>query len=123
MGIEFHDTCHGEFDDLSRTGRDSIFAKVKLLAKDYPDPKQPYSDTLNGSGHTNLNGLRRKAEDGVWRGSPLPSIMSGKAILTAAGDKAGYNEMRFYRNPIARSDERFDQHLELQERRKWWAGP
>lgn len=32
-------------------------------------------------------------------------------MLLVAGDKAGVSEKRFYRQLIARADERFDRHL------------
>jgi hypothetical protein len=33
------------------------------------------------------------------------------AILLVAGDKSGVSEKRFYRNLIAKADERLDSHL------------
>ncbi len=33
-------------------------------------------------------------------------------MLLAAGDKAGLDERRFYRQLIRRADQRFDSHLE-----------
>ena len=38
-----------------------------------------------------------------------------RAILPAAGDKSGVNEGRFYRQLIARADERFGRHLDAME--------
>ena len=97
--------------------QDSIFVRVKLLAMVGPGLKRPYADTLKGSKHANMKELRCNADDGVWR-IAFAFDPEQKAILLAAGDKAGVNEKRFYRKLVARADERFDQHLEAQERRK-----
>jgi hypothetical protein len=61
--------------------------------------------------------LRCTADDGVWR-IAFAFDPERKAILLTAGDKAGVNEKRFYKNLIAKADARFDQHLAAQERRK-----
>lgn len=61
--------------------------------------------------------LRCNADDGVWR-IAFAFDPERKAILLTAGDKAGINEKRFYKRLIAKADERFDQHLAAQERRK-----
>ncbi len=115
--VEFHDAFDEEFDGLSQPVQDSIFARVKLLAMVGPDLKRPYADTLNGSRHANMKELRCKADDGVWR-IAFAFDPERKAILLAAGDKAGVNQKRFYRKLVAKADERFDRHLKAQERRK-----
>ena len=45
---------------------------------------------------------------GVWRSRSIQS----KAILLAAGDKSGGSEKRFYKQLIAKADERFAAHLD-----------
>lgn len=115
--VEFHDDFEGEFDDLSEAVQDAILAEVKLLAKVGPGLKRPHADTLNGSKHANMKELRCNAGDGVWR-IAFAFDPERKAILLAAGDKAGVNEKRFYKKLIAKADDRFDQHLAAQERRK-----
>ena len=72
---------------------------------------------MNGSKHANMKELRCNADDGVWR-IAFPFDPERKAILLTAGDKAGVNEKRFYKTLIAKADDRFDQHLAAQKRRK-----
>lgn len=115
--VEFHDDFEGEFDDLSEAVQDAILAEVTLLAKVGPSLKRPHADTLNGSKHANMKELRCNADDGVWR-IAFAFDPERKAILLTAGDKAGVNEKRFYKTLIAKADDRFDQHLAAQKRRK-----
>ena len=82
-----------------------------------PSLKRPHADTLNGSKHANMKELRCKAADGVWR-IAFAFDVKRQGILLVAGDKAGVNEKRFYKNLIAKADARFDQHLALQDRSK-----
>lgn len=67
-------------------------------------------DTLNGSRHKNMKELRFAAADGEWRVA-FAFDPKRKAILLVAGDKSGGSEKRFYRQLIAKADERFDAHL------------
>ena len=57
---------------------------------------------------------RCNADDGVWR---IAFAFDPKrtAILLVAGDKAGVKEKRFYKQLIAKADERFSHHLEEQK--------
>ena len=41
-----------------------------------------------------------------------------KAILLVAGDKSGGSEKRFYKQLIAKADERFDAHLARLEQKE-----
>ena len=41
-----------------------------------------------------------------------------RAIILCGGDKSGGNEKRFYRQLIARADDRFDVHLALIKKQK-----
>lgn len=54
--------------------------------------------------------LRFSAADGAWRVA-FAFDPKRRAILLAAGDKAGVSEKRFYKQLIAKADERFDAHL------------
>ncbi len=54
--------------------------------------------------------LRCNAADGVWR-IAFAFDPDRQAILLVGGDKSGVSEKRFYRQLIARADERFDRHL------------
>lgn len=54
--------------------------------------------------------LRCNAADGVWR-IAFAFDPDRQAILLVGGDKSGVSEKRFYKQLIARADERFDRHL------------
>jgi hypothetical protein len=75
-----------------------------------PQLGRPRVDTLNDSRHANMKELRFSAADGVWRVA-FAFDTKRKAILVAAGDKSGGRERRFYRQLIAKADDRFDAHL------------
>jgi len=115
--VEFHDDFEGEFDDLAEAVQDAILSGINLLAKVGPSLKRPHADSLNGSKHANMKELRCNADDGVWR-IAFAFDPERKALLLTAGDKAGVNEKRFYKTLIAKADDRFDQHLAAQKRRK-----
>lgn len=61
--------------------------------------------------------LRCNADDGVWRVA-FAFDPERKAVLLVAGDKTGVSERRFYRTPIDKVDERFDEHLAQRKKRK-----
>jgi hypothetical protein len=54
--------------------------------------------------------MRCNAADGVWR-IAFAFDPDRQAILLVGGDKSGVSEKRFYKQLIARADERFDRHL------------
>jgi hypothetical protein len=90
--------------------QDELLALLALLKEYGPDLGRPHADTLNGSRFANMKELRFRAADGVWRVT-YAFDPRREGILLAAGDKSGVSERRFYRQLIARSDERFAAHL------------
>ncbi|BAZ15343.1 hypothetical protein NIES4071_72150 [Calothrix sp. NIES-4071] len=54
--------------------------------------------------------LRFKVANGVWRVA-FAFDPKRQAILLVAGDKAGTSQKRFYKQLIAKADERFEEHL------------
>jgi hypothetical protein len=108
--VEFHDDFNAEFDVLPREVQDEVLAHALLLERFGPQLGRPRVDTLKGSRHPNMKELRFNANDGVWRVA-FAFDPKRKAILVVAGDKSGVSERRFYRNLIAKADERFDSHL------------
>jgi hypothetical protein len=54
--------------------------------------------------------LRFYAADGVWRVA-FAFDPKRNAVLLIAGDKSGGGKKRFYRQLLAKADERFDEHL------------
>lgn len=108
--VIFHEAFEGEFEALPEAVQDELLAHAKLLETLGPHLKRPRADTLNGSKHANMKELRFEAADGVWRVA-FAFDSERKGILLVAGDKSGQSEKRFYRQLIARADERFDGHL------------
>ena len=116
--VSFHDEFDPEFDALSEAVQDEMLAHVRLLEQFGPQLGRPRVDTLKGSRHANMKELRFDAADGVWRVA-FAFNPKRKAILLIAGDKSGGSEKRFYRQLIAKADERFDSHLSrLKKERK-----
>ena len=60
--------------------------------------------------------LRFDASDGVWRVA-FAFDRSRKKILLLAGDKSGGSEKRFYRQLLAKADQRFGDHLARAKRK------
>lgn len=89
----------------------------KLLGHFGPHLGRPRVDTLNDSRHPNMKELRFAAADGAWRVA-FAFDPRRQAILLVAGDKSGVSEKRFYRNLIAKAEERFASHLSRLKKRK-----
>ncbi len=115
--VEIGDEFESEFDDLDDDVRMEILALARLLQQFGPQLGRPRVDTLSGSRHANMKELRLSAADGEWR-IAFAFDTRRKAILLAAGDKSGGGEKRFYKQLIAKADERFDTHLARLEKRK-----
>ena len=115
--VEFVDAFEKEFDEFSEAVQDVILVKAKLLELEGPQLGRPHVDTLNASRHANMKELRCNADDGVWRVA-FAFDPDRKAILLTAGDKAGVSEKRFYKQLIAKADERFDDHLKQRKATK-----
>ena len=108
--VSFAEAFEPEFDELPQEVQDAVLARALLLEREGPSLGRPHADTLTGSKHANMKELRCSAADGVWR-IAFAFDPGRKAILLAAGDKSGGSEKRFYKQLIARADERFDSHL------------
>lgn len=112
--VTFADEFEPEFDELSPAVQDAILARLVLLEREEPSLGRPHADTLVGSRHANMKELRCNADDGVWRVA-FAFDPDRQAILLVGGDKSGVSEKRFYKQLIARADERFDRHLARKE--------
>jgi hypothetical protein len=106
LAKEFED----EFDELQPEVQDAILARALLLEREGPLLGRPHADTLTGSRYANMKELRCNAADGVWR-IAFAFDPDRQAILLVAGDKSGGSEKSFYKQLIARADERFERHL------------
>ena len=108
--VEFHKDFDPEFDALPDDVQSELRAHALLLEQFGPQLGRPRVDTLKGSRHANMKELRFDAADGVWRVA-FAFDPKRNAVLLIAGDKSGGSEKRFYRQLIAKADERFDEHL------------
>lgn len=108
--VSFAGEFEPEFDELAAEVQDAILARVLLLEREGPSLGRPHADTLTGSKHANMKELRCTAAGGVWR-IAFAFDPDRHAILLVGGDKSGGSEKRFYKQLIARADDRFDRHL------------
>lgn len=106
-----------EFDEFPEAAQDAILASALVLEREGPSLGRPHVDTLNNTKHANMKELRYIADRGVWRVA-FAFDPERKAILLTAGNKAGVNQKRFYKELIATADNRFDDHLAQLERRQ-----
>lgn len=106
----FAEAFEPEFDGFPPEAQDAILARALLLEREGPLLGRPHADTLTGSKHANMKELRCNAAGGVWRVA-FAFDPDRQAILLVGGDKSGGSEKRFYKQLIARADERFDRHL------------
>src|SRR5215813_15505011 len=108
--VEMADEFAREVDTLPEDVQTEIYALSRLLEEFGPQLKRPHVDTLNDSSHANMKELRFSAANGEWRVA-FAFDPKRKAILLVAGDKSGGSEKRFYKQLIAKADDRFDAHL------------
>ena len=108
--VSFAEEFEPEFDELPQEVQDAILARALLLEREGPSLGRPHADTLTGSKHANMKELRCSAADGVWRVA-FAFDPGRQALLLTARDTSGGSEKRFYKQLIARADERFDSHL------------
>ena len=115
--VEIGDEFEPEFNELHEDVRTEVLALSRVLQQFGPQLGRPRVDTLNGSRHANMKELRFSAADGEWRVA-FAFDPKRKAILLVAGDKSGVSEKKFYRQLIAKADERFDAHLDRQRKKE-----
>jgi hypothetical protein len=108
--VLLHEEFEPEFDALPESVQDEMLAHARLLARFGPQLGRPRVDTLYGSRHANMKELRFDADNGVWRVA-FAFDPRRRAILLVCGDKSGGSERRFYRQLIAKADERLDRHI------------
>ncbi|MGN6549963.1 MAG: type II toxin-antitoxin system RelE/ParE family toxin [Pararhizobium sp.] len=108
--VLFHPDFGPEFDAMPETVQDAILARALLLEQEGPRLGRPFVDTLKGSRHAGMKELRFDSDGGTWRVCFAFDPVR-RAVLLAAGDKAGANQRRFYTKLIAVADARFHQHL------------
>ena len=114
--IRLHDAFEPEFAALGEAVQDELLALLALLKEYGPELGRPHADTLNGSSFANMKELRFRSDGGVWRVT-YAFDPAREGLLLAAGNKSGVSERRFYRQLIARSDQRFAAHLRVLEQK------
>ena len=108
--VLFHDAFDAEFSNLKEDLQDELLAHARLLAEFCPNLGRPTVDTLKGSRHTNMKGLRFAWNGQVWRVA-FAFDPQRQAILLVGGDKGGADLRRFYKRLINVADARYDEHL------------
>jgi hypothetical protein len=108
--VELHDAFVPEFEALDEAVQDELLAHVSVLEVFGPQLGRPRVDTLKGSRHKNMKELRFEAADGVWRFA-FAFDPQRRGIVLCGGDKSGGSERRFYRQLIAKADDRFDNYV------------
>ncbi len=97
-----HDAFVPEFEALNEPVQDELLTLASVLEAVGPNLGRPHADTPSGSRHANMKEPRFKADNGVWRVA-FAFDPARRAIILAAGDKAGVAQSRFYKPiPIAK---------------------
>ncbi len=108
--IETTDTFDEWLDALDDVDRTNVLASLIVLEERGPMLSRPYSDTVNGSRHSNMKELRIQS-----KGNPIRAFFAfdpeRKGILLCAGNKTGDGK-RFYETMIRVADREFTAHLE-----------
>lgn len=104
--VEFHPDLAAEIISMPAAVRVELLAHAGLLNEFGPTLGRPAVDTLKGGAIANLKELRFGADGGVWR---VAFAFDGHrvAVLLAAGDKRGQNQVRFYKALIALAERRW----------------
>ncbi|HAJ45791.1 MAG TPA: addiction module toxin RelE, partial [Alphaproteobacteria bacterium] len=115
--IRFHPAFVPEFDDLATGVQDALLERAKWLEAFGPKLGRPHADALKGSKHANMKELRFSSDGGVWRVA-FAFDPERRGVLLVAGDKSGTGKTAFYKGLIKRADERYDDHLTQQKRKR-----
>jgi hypothetical protein len=86
-------------------------AQAKLLGRLGPQLGRPRVDTLEGSKHATMMGLRFDVDGVVWHVA-FALDPRREALLLVVAAKSGGSEAPFCRSLIAKSHRRFDSHIE-----------
>ncbi len=108
--VTFCDAFEEEFEALDVDVQDALLAYARLLGEFGPQLGRPYVDTLAGARNSNMKELRFDAADGVWRVA-FAFDPRRQAVLLVTGDKSGVASKRFYKQLIAKADQRYGAHL------------
>ncbi|EFH3761718.1 type II toxin-antitoxin system RelE/ParE family toxin [Escherichia coli] len=103
--------CFDEwFETQSEDLQDEILSVLQILKEVGPNLGRPYVDTLKGSKYPNMKELRVQ-----FAGEPIRAFFAfdpnRMAIVLCAGNKAGQNEKRFYKDMINLADSEYSKHI------------
>lgn len=105
------------FASLTDKERRMLAAPMAALQEEGPELGRPYVDSVQGSRHSNMKELRKKA-------NPIRAFFAfdpeRRAILLIGGRKDGSKGKRFYETMIATADDLLDKWLATieQERKR-----
>ncbi|WP_169195904.1 type II toxin-antitoxin system RelE/ParE family toxin [Devosia sp. MC1541] len=107
--VVFHPDYVPEFRVLPLAVKEAIGEAFDLLRDKGPTLGRPQVDTLNGSKFRNMKELLVFTPKGAWRVA-FAFDPDQNAIVLCGGDKAGVASARFYKQLIAKADQRYE----------WW---
>ena len=113
--VEYTDQFGDWFWGLDEVAQDTVVAAVEILAERGPGLGRPLVDTIKGSRHANMKGLRPRGGNLRILFAFDPSRM---AILLIGGDKTGRWET-WYQEFIPIADQLYDEHLEILHKEGW----
>ncbi|WP_300751284.1 type II toxin-antitoxin system RelE/ParE family toxin [Janthinobacterium sp.] len=92
--------------------QDQLLASADVRSKLGPAAGRPLVGSLKNARHPNMKELRFKARHGaeVWRAAFAFDPMR-EAVMLVAAAKQGVNEEKFYRDLLAKANERYDRHV------------
>lgn len=108
--IEFQHEFEMEFDAMDAGLQEALLGRLLVLAEFGPGLGRPKVDTLNGSTYANMKELRFDHEGGAWRVA-FAFDPNRVGIVLVAGDKAGVNQKKFYKDLIKTADRRYADHV------------
>lgn len=105
--VRFHADFISEWKAFDVGLKELVGEVLDHLEDEGPFLGRPEVDTLNASRHANMKEIRVKHGRQIWRFA-FAFDPRQNAIILCGGDKQGVNEARFYRQLIAKADDRFD---------------
>ncbi|WP_320199252.1 type II toxin-antitoxin system RelE/ParE family toxin [Agrobacterium sp. rho-13.3] len=108
--VRFHSGFIPEWKAFEMGLKELVGEVLDHLEDDGPFLGRPDVDTLNASRHANMKEIRVKHGKQIWRFA-FAFDPKQSAIILCGADKQGVDKARFYRQLIAKADDRFDAWL------------
>jgi hypothetical protein len=107
--VEYTDEFGGWWAGLDESVQEAVARSVELLRQLGPALGRPHEDTVKGSRHSHMKGLRSQCG-----GKPIRTFFAfdprRSAILLIGGDKTG--DARFYERMVPIADKLLDTYLD-----------